>query len=221
MVGTRRGFRRRRLALFVLAMLAASAVQADPSGAARKPEPAVQPAVHPQLRMPTAEQIVILIRSSLLTLNDAIETGNFTVLRDRGAPSFQAANTAARLSDIFQNLGRQGVDLSRIAAIAPKLTEGPAIDASHRLHLAGYFPAHPVAIKFGLIFEASAGRWRLFGISVNPAQKGDAAVRNSLPAGMRPAPPPRSDRQKLDQIEPGRRIASRLRSRRRAGAAAD
>lgn len=182
MVDTRRGFRRRRLALFVLAMLAASAVQADPSGTAQKPVPAVQPAVQPQLRMPTAEQIVTLIRSSLLTLNDAIETGNFTVLRDRGAPSFQAANTAARLSDIFENLSRQGVDLSSVAVIAPKLTQGPAIDVNQRLHLAGYFPAQPVAIKFGLIFEVSAGRWRLFGISVNPAQKAEGALPQFAPS---------------------------------------
>jgi hypothetical protein len=32
----------------------------------------------------------------------------------------------------------------------------------------GTFPARPVAINFGLIFEESAGGWRLFGITVNP-----------------------------------------------------
>jgi hypothetical protein len=34
--------------------------------------------------------------------------------------------------------------------------------------VAGHFPAQPAAVKFGLIFEVSAGRWKLFGISVNP-----------------------------------------------------
>ncbi len=89
MVDTRRGSSWLRLDLFAVAMLAAGTVQAEPSGAAQKPVPAAPPAAQPQSRMPTAEQIVILIRSSLLTLNDAIETGNFTVLRDRGSPSFQ------------------------------------------------------------------------------------------------------------------------------------
>ena len=38
--------------------------------------------------MPDAEKIVLLLRNTLITLNDAIQTGNFTVLRDRGAPGF-------------------------------------------------------------------------------------------------------------------------------------
>jgi hypothetical protein len=41
------------------------------------------------------------IRSALLALDQANKTGNYTVLRELGAPGFQAANTAARLSEIF------------------------------------------------------------------------------------------------------------------------
>jgi hypothetical protein len=156
---------RMRVCLFAAAVLAASSVEAEETAAPQTPMP---PAAQSQSPLPSAEQVVVLIRSTLLTLNDALHTGNFTVLRDRGAPSFQAANTAARLSQIFKSLGRQGVDLSIVAAKAPQLTEGPALDANQRLHIAGNFPAQPVAINFGLIFEESAGGWRLFGITVNP-----------------------------------------------------
>jgi hypothetical protein len=38
--------------------------------------------------MPEAEKVVLLLRTTLLTLNDALQTGNFTVLRDVSAPSF-------------------------------------------------------------------------------------------------------------------------------------
>jgi hypothetical protein len=48
--------------------------------------------------MPDAEKIVLLLRNTLITLNDAIQTGNFTVLRDMGAPGFRDANSAGRLS---------------------------------------------------------------------------------------------------------------------------
>jgi hypothetical protein len=37
--------------------------------------------------MPDAEKIVLLVRTTLITLNDALQTGNFTVLRDIGAPA--------------------------------------------------------------------------------------------------------------------------------------
>jgi hypothetical protein len=41
---------------------------------------------------------LILIRQTLLALDQANKTGNYTVLRDLGSPDFQA-NTAAGLAD--------------------------------------------------------------------------------------------------------------------------
>ncbi|WP_370157515.1 hypothetical protein [Bradyrhizobium ottawaense] len=54
----------------------------------------------------TLEQALYLIRSTLLTLNDANRTGNYTVLRDLAAPDFQARNTAADLALNFLDLRR-------------------------------------------------------------------------------------------------------------------
>jgi hypothetical protein len=61
--------------------------------------------------MPDAEKIVLLVRNTLITLNDAIQTSNFTVLRDKGAPGFRDANSAARLGQAFADLASRGVDL--------------------------------------------------------------------------------------------------------------
>jgi len=36
---------------------------------------------------------------NLLTLNDALQTENFTVLRDRGSPNFLGANSAGSCSE--------------------------------------------------------------------------------------------------------------------------
>ena len=134
-----------------------------------------------QVVLPDAEKIVTLIRSALLTLNDAVQTGNFTVLRDKAAPSFQTANTAARLAIIFQSLGQQRIDLTAVAVLAPQLTQTPAIDANQRLRLTGSFPGNPIRIDFDLVFQAVDGRWRLFGISVNPTQ---AAADSAASSGF-------------------------------------
>jgi hypothetical protein len=139
--------------------------------------PATNPQAHPlakasqpQVVMPDAEKIVLLLRSTLVTLNDAIQTGNFTVLRDVGAPSFRDANSAARLSQAFSDLASQGVDLSAVTTIAPQLTEAPTLDQQQgMLHLKGYFPGQPVQINFDMLYQAVGGRWRLFGLSVQPA----------------------------------------------------
>ena len=138
--------------------------------------------------MPEAEKIVVLIRTALLTLNDALQTGNFTVLRDVGAPGFREANSAARLSQVFSNLASLGVDLSVVAITPPQLAEPPVIDPNTgMLRVKGWFPGQPLQIDFALLFQQVAGQWRLFGISVNPTVPKAAAataVRPPVPGGV-------------------------------------
>jgi hypothetical protein len=135
----------------------------------RPSTPPVQMAA-PDVVMPSADIIVILIRSTLLSLNDALRTGNYTVLRDLASPSFREANSAGRLHQIFSGLSTQRIDLSAVAILAPKLTLGPSIDQEKRLRIVGYFPGEPVQLNFELVFEAVASQWRLYGIAVNPAK---------------------------------------------------
>jgi hypothetical protein len=136
-------------------------------------------AVAQQVAMPDAEKIVLLLRTTLLTLNDAIQTGNFTVLRDKGAPGFRDANTPARLSQAFSDLASKGIDLSAVSVLSPQLTEAPGLDQQKgMLHLKGYFPGQPVQINFEMLFQAVNGRWQLFGLSVQP---GTATVPQPKP----------------------------------------
>ena len=70
--------------------------------------------------------VLILIRSTLLALDQANKTGNYTVLRDIGAPGFQT-NSAARLGEIFAKLRNDNLDLSGVAVIDPQLNLLPQI----------------------------------------------------------------------------------------------
>jgi hypothetical protein len=101
------------------------------------------------------------------------------VLRDLGAPGFQA-NTAARLAEIFAKQRNDNVDLSGVAAIDPQLSLLPQIEPNGLLHMVGLFPSVPTQVNFDLAFAAVNGQWRLFGISV--------ALGQAAPAP--PAPPP-------------------------------
>ncbi|MBC7018053.1 hypothetical protein G6O44_25355, partial [Salmonella enterica subsp. enterica serovar Enteritidis] len=58
--------------------------------------------------------VLILVRSTLLALDQANKTGNYTVLRDLGAPGFQAGNNAARLAEIFASQRNDKLDLSGV-----------------------------------------------------------------------------------------------------------
>ncbi|MEA2859855.1 MAG: hypothetical protein QOC72_1894 [Methylobacteriaceae bacterium] len=142
--------------------------------------------VTPQPAQIDRNGVLILIRSTILALDHANKTGNYTVLRDLGAPGFQA-NNAARLAEIFATQRRDNLDLSGVAVIDPQLTVLPQIEANGMMRMAGFFPSVPQQVNFEMLFAPVSGQWRLFGLSVNIGQSGPAAPQASSAAA---APPP-------------------------------
>jgi hypothetical protein len=142
---------------------APAAAKQAPKPAPPAPAPATKPQTPPQISI---EQVLYLIRSTMLTLNDANRSGNYTVMRDLAAPSFQAKNSSADLAQAFADLRRRNFDLHAAALIAPQLTTAPMIDAGGKLILAGVFPTRPLQIKFDMVFEVSDGQWKLLGIAI-------------------------------------------------------
>ena len=117
-------------------------------------------------------QSIFLIRSTLLALNDANRTGNYTVLRDLASPAFRERNSAADLAVTFAQLRRSNLDLGIAALMEPALAGAPVLDAERRLHLKGEFATRPNRLVFELVFEDVRGRWQLHDILA-----GDAAGR--------------------------------------------
>jgi len=142
--------------------------------------------------------VLILIRSSLLALDQANKTGNYTVLREIGAPAFQT-NTAARLGEIFAKQRSDNLDLSGVAVIDPQLSLLPQIDASGLMHMTGFFPSVPTQVNFDLLFAPVSGQWRLFGISVSVGPMAPVAPSPPEPpqtvAQKQPKPPPVAQKQ--------------------------
>jgi hypothetical protein len=133
--------------------------------------------------------VLILVRSTLLAVHDANITGNYTVLRDLGAPGFQASNTAARLSEIFANLRSQNLDLSGVAVLDPQLTLLPQIEANGLMRMTGFFPSVPMQVNFDLLFAPVGGKWRLFGISVGLGNSSPVAPGGPEPKASEAKPP--------------------------------
>jgi hypothetical protein len=169
-----------------LCLLIVGALTAAPAAYAQQPKPA-------QI---DRNGVLILVRSSLLALDQANKTGNYTVLRDLGAPAFQI-NTAARLAEIFAGHRRDNLDLSGVLVIEPQLTLLPQIEANGMMRMAGFFPSVPKQVNFELAFAPVSGQWRLFGISVAlgqatptaPAEQPQAAAPDtSKPASTAATP---------------------------------
>ncbi len=155
--------------------------EAAPPADAAKPQPAPQvqsAAASPVLTVPPPEVLLVLIRTTVLALNQAVQTGNFTVLRDLGSPDLQVANSAAQLGIIFADLRNRNIDLSPAAIVAPEVSEPPTITPQNMLRLVGFFPTQPLQIKFQMLFQPVNDRWRLFGIAV------DVVSPSTAPAAM-------------------------------------
>lgn len=133
--------------------------------------------------------VLILIRTTLLALDDANKSGNYTVLRDLGAPAFQA-NTDARLAEIFAAQRKENLDLSGVAVLEPQLTVLPQIEPSGMMRMAGFFPSVPTQVNFELLYAPVNRQWRLFGLSVSLGQAAPVAPVPSAeqPLARRPEP---------------------------------
>jgi hypothetical protein len=193
-------------AVFVAISVAASVIvwtglfgafaQAPKQQAAPKQQSQQQPSA-PKPAQIDRNGVLILIRTTLLALDQANKTGNYTVLRDLGAPGFQA-NSAAQLAEIFAQQRRDNVDLSGVAVIDPQLTLLPQIEANGMMRLAGFFPSVPTQVNFELLYAPVDGRWRLFGLSVSFGQATPAAPQPPASA----APPAAQPKEKEAQAPP-------------------
>ena len=179
----------RRLLLILISAALLAPSLAVPSHAQQKAAPAAKTKAGakskaaPSWKTTTATQSIpsgaalnILIRRTLLTLNDANLSGNYSVFRDLAAPSLRRANDSAKLAGSFTKLRNRKIDMAPLVDFTPKLVRKPQLTKRGRLRLSGFVPTRPQQINFDMLFEKHDKRWLLFGISVNVAAPKTAAA---------------------------------------------
>jgi len=189
-----------RLALVIVLLTAfaqiANAVSPNPAlapGATAPPGVAATPP--PQPAQIDRNSTLILIRTSLVALQQANQTSDYSVLYKISSPEFQNANSPERLAQIFANLRGKGFDLSGVVVLEPQLTVLPEVYENGVMRMAGFFPSVPMQVYFDLQFMPVQGVWRLIAIGVNVGSPvSGAPVTNVRQAQKvtetpRPAPP--------------------------------
>jgi hypothetical protein len=141
--------------------------RAAPEDKSAPPSKAPLTVEQPAGQMPDAYKLNMLIRTTLIALNQANQTGNYSVLRDLGTPQFQSLNNDARLAEIFASLRNRKLDLSPLLFFDPKLIREPALQAGGLLRLTGYIPTDPERILFDMGFERVGDQWRLSAIVID------------------------------------------------------
>ncbi|WP_181161330.1 hypothetical protein [Labrys okinawensis] len=179
----------------VLALVLASGLvlpataQQQPAPAPGPPAPANAAPAGPQPMNLDSKTVLMLVRSTLIALDQANKTGNYSVLRDLGSAGFQRENSDAKLAEIFAGQRKAGLDLAAALVLEPTITLSPQVEKSGLLHLAGYFPVKgDTKLTFELLFQGADRRLLVDGISVNIAQAGSTPGAGGSNATQIPVP---------------------------------
>lgn len=122
---------------------------------------------HAESTVPSSPLQEILIKTTLLTLNDANLTGNYTVLHAKVAKPFRDQFSPDRFKQVFKSFADQKVDWGLISAKAPIATSETTIDKRGALVVRGYFDTKPSRVIYEIDFVPSEGEWKPIKLNVN------------------------------------------------------
>ena len=119
-----------------------------------------------QAAMPSEAVQEKLIKTCILTLNDANLTGNYTILHAKLAKPFRTQFSPDKLKAGFKGFADQQIDLSVVAVKTPVASTPSKIDDRGVLQLRGYFDTQPSRVLYELDFLVSEEEWKPLSINV-------------------------------------------------------
>ncbi len=152
--------------------LAPAAAQVAPP-AAPQAAPTVQP---PPSTRPVPSQLELskLLWSTVAAVDHANQSGNYSVLRDISAQGFQINFNPARLTEVFAGIRNLNIDLSNALLVPPTYYEAPQLVSADVFRVRGVFQMRPISIGFDMYFQWEQGRWKLYGIDLQPQAMAEA-----------------------------------------------
>ena len=118
-------------------------------------------------KLPSPFSQEVLIKTSLLTLNDANVTGNYAVLHAKLAKTFREQFNPDKLKQAFKEFADKKIDYDVVAAKSPIAVKDAQIDERGALQLRGYFDVSPSRITYELDFIPSEGEWKPIKLNVD------------------------------------------------------
>jgi hypothetical protein len=115
--------------------------------------------------LPDDFKINMMIRSTVIAINQANKTANYSVLRGLGSPRFQDANSTEKLASIFAALRKSKFDLSPVLFFTPTMQQVPALQ-NNELRLNGFFDTVPQRVHFDFLFESVEGEWMIYALNI-------------------------------------------------------
>lgn len=119
------------------------------------------------LDMPSPFVQEVLVKSILVTLNDAVAADNFTVFHAKISKPFREQFPPEKLRAIFKDLIEKHAVFDAVVASPIVADEEAKIDEQGVLRLKGHFDTAPKKVKYQLGFIPSDGAWKLSGVTID------------------------------------------------------
>src|SRR5476649_55248 len=119
-----------------------------------------------QNKVPSERTLETLVKSNLVSFNDAVVTGNFAVLHARLAKPLRDKYSPEQLAKIFKEFAEKKAEFYVITTYKPTYDPPPVVNGEGILLVKGIFPTEPSKVGFDLKFILSDGGWRMIGIDV-------------------------------------------------------
>jgi hypothetical protein len=119
------------------------------------------------LDMPSPFVQEVLVKSILVTLNDAVAADNFTVFHAKISKPFREQFPPEKLRAIFNDLIEKHAVFDAVVATPIVSGEEAKIDEQGVLRLKGHFDTAPKKVKYQLGFIPSDGLWKLSSVTID------------------------------------------------------
>ena len=119
------------------------------------------------LDMPGPSAQEVLVKSILVTLNDAVASDNFAVLHAKISKPFREQFPPDKLRAVFKDLVEKHAVFDAVVAEKMIADEDARIDEKGVLKLKGHFQTAPKQVKYELGFIQSEGAWKLSGVTID------------------------------------------------------
>jgi hypothetical protein len=117
--------------------------------------------------IPSDDDQDVLIRTTLMTFNDANMTGNYGVLFAKSSKQFQSQLSVDQLSTAFEPFRKKELFFEDVVTADYDSYEKATFDAEGALVLAGVFKTDDMKVQYNLRFVQNNKIWKILGIKVD------------------------------------------------------
>lgn len=121
--------------------------------------------------IPDDDEQDVLIRTTLVTFNDANMTGNYSVLLAKASKQLQSQFSAEQLSTAFEAFRKNELFFEEVVTADYDSFEKARIYGDGALVLVGVFKTDDMQVKYRLRFVQNNKIWKILGINVDATKK--------------------------------------------------